>query len=147
SGASTLLPTATAQEAAPRPLKFVRNTRYSVDDAPNSYEDITGYNNYYELGTGKGDPKKNAHFLRPSPWSVTVDGEGETKGRFTLEDILEPHPLEERIYRLRCVEAWSMVVPWLGFPLGDLLKRFKPTSKAKYVEFKTLHDPKQLPGQ
>ncbi len=113
----------------------------------NSFEDITGYNNFYEFGTDKGDPEENAHSLRTAPWTVTVDGEAEVRGRYTLEDILKPHSLEERVYRLRCVERWSMVIPWLGFPLGDLLRRFKPTSKAKYVELTTLHDPKQMPGQ
>ncbi len=115
--------------------------------APNTYEDITSYNNFYEFGTDKSDPKTNAATLQPRPWSVAVTGEAEVTGNFTLEDILKPHALEERIYRFRCVEAWSMVMPWVGFPLGDLLKRFKPTSKAKYVEFTTLMDPKQMPGQ
>jgi sulfoxide reductase catalytic subunit YedY len=128
-------------------LTYVRNADFSVKDAPNSYKDITTYNNYYEFGTDKSDPSENAQKFRTQPWSVTVGGEAEVKGTFTLEDILKPHPLEERVYRLRCVEAWSMVVPWIGFPLGDLLKRFKPTSKAKFVEFKTLYDPKQMPGQ
>ena len=114
---------------------------------PTPTSDITTYNNYYEFGTDKSDPAQNAQTLRTRPWNVTVGGEAEVTGSFTIEDILKPHPLEERIYRLRCVEAWSMVVPWIGFPLGDLLKRFKPTSKAKYVEFTTLYDPKQMPGQ
>jgi sulfoxide reductase catalytic subunit YedY len=118
-----------------------------VTEAPNSYEDITSYNNFYEFGTDKSDPKANAGAFKSRPWTVTVDGEAEVKGRFTLEDILKPHALEERIYRFRCVEAWSMVIPWLGFPLGDLIQRFKPTSKAKYVELTTLQDPKQMPGQ
>ena len=128
-------------------LTYSRNPKYSVADAPNSYEDITSYNNFYELGTDKTDPKKNAATLKPRPWSVEIAGEAEVKGTFTIEDILKPHALEERIYRFRCVEAWSMVVPWVGFPLGDLIKRFKPTSKAKYVEMTTLLDPKQLPFQ
>lgn len=127
--------------------KYPRNAQYSVDQAPNSYEDITSYNNFYEFGTDKSDPKANAGAFRTKPWSVTVDGEAEVKGTFTLEDILKPHALEERIYRFRCVEAWSMVVPWLGFPLAELIKRFKPTSKARYVQFQTLYDPKQMPGQ
>jgi sulfoxide reductase catalytic subunit YedY len=118
----------------------------SLRDAPNSYEDITTYNNYYEFGTGKGDPARNAHTLQPSPWSVSVTGEAEKLGTYTLEDILEPHTLEERIYRFRCVEAWSMIVPWVGFPLGDLLRRFAPTSRAKYVQFFTLNDREQMPG-
>jgi sulfoxide reductase catalytic subunit YedY len=128
-------------------LTYVRNAALSVPDAPNSYADITTYNNYYEFGTDKSDPSQNAQKFRTQPWNVAIGGEAEVTGTFSLEDILKPHPLEERIYRLRCVEAWSMVVPWVGFPLGDLLKRFKPTSKAKFVEFKTLYDPKQMPGQ
>jgi sulfoxide reductase catalytic subunit YedY len=118
----------------------------SGDEKPNSYEDITTYNNFYEFGTGKSDPSKNAGTLKTSPWSVQISGEAEKLGTFTLEDILKPHDLEERIYRLRCVEAWSVVIPWVGFPLGDLLKRFAPTSKAKYVQFITLADKEQMPG-
>jgi len=118
----------------------------SGDEKPNSLQDITTYNNYYEFGTGKSDPSKNAGTLKTSPWSVQVSGEAEKLGTFTLEDILKPHELEERVYRLRCVEAWSVVIPWVGFPLGDLLKRFQPTSKAKYVQFVTLSDREQMPG-
>ena len=136
-----------AAESAPPALKYQRNARYTVTEKPNSYEEITTYNNYYEFGTDKADPAANAGTLRPKPWTVEVAGEAEVTGKFGYEDIVKPHPLEERIYRFRCVEAWSMVIPWVGFPLGDLLKRFKPTSKAKFVEFTTLHDPKQMPGQ
>jgi sulfoxide reductase catalytic subunit YedY len=150
-GAAGLAAAAPASAEAPPPaaerLDYSRNAQYSVKEAPNTFEDITSYNNFYEFGTDKTDPKQNAGSLKTQPWSVTVDGEAEVKGRFTLEDILKPHPLEERVYRFRCVEAWSMVVPWLGFPLADLVKRFKPTSKARYVQFTTLLDPKQMPGQ
>jgi sulfoxide reductase catalytic subunit YedY len=118
----------------------------SLADEPNSYEDITSYNNYYEFGTGKSDPVRYAHTLKTDPWSVEVTGEADGKGTFTLEDILAPHTLEDRIYRFRCVEAWSMIVPWVGFPLGDLLRRFEPTSRAKYVQFFTLNDRRQMPG-
>jgi sulfoxide reductase catalytic subunit YedY len=128
-------------------LTYARNAALSVNEAPNSYRDITTYNNYYEFGTDKSDPSENAQKFRTQPWNIAIAGEAEVTGTFSLEDILKPHPLEERVYRLRCVEAWSMVVPWIGFPLGDLLKRFKPTSKAKFVEFTTLYDPKQMPGQ
>ena len=117
----------------------------SGDQQPNTFEDITTYNNFYEFGTGKSDPSANAHTLVTKPWSVAVTGEAARTGTYTLEDILQPHALEERIYRLRCVEAWSLVIPWVGFPLGDLLKRFEPTSKAKYVAFFTLADRKQMP--
>jgi sulfoxide reductase catalytic subunit YedY len=118
----------------------------STTDKANTFQDITTYNNYYEFGTGKSDPAANAHTLKTSPWSVQVTGEAARTGTFTLEDILKPHDLEERIYRHRCVEAWSMVVPWDGFPLADLLKRFEPTSQAKYVQFFTLNDRAQMPG-
>ena len=128
-------------------LQYKRNVRYSTAEAANSLADITSYNNFYEFGTGKDDPARHAGSLRPRPWSVVVDGECEVKGRYAFEDLLKPQPLEERIYRLRCVEAWSMVIPWIGFPLGDLLTRFRPTSRAKYVEFTTLMDAKQMPGQ
>jgi methionine sulfoxide reductase catalytic subunit len=128
-------------------LQYTRNAKYSVTEAPNKYEEITSYNNFYEFGTDKEDPKANAGSFKPEPWSVTIDGEAEVKGKFTLEDILKGQALEERIYRFRCVEAWSMVIPWVGFPLSALLARFKPTSKAKYVELTTLYDPRRMPGQ
>ena len=128
-------------------LKYTRNEKYSLTERPNTYEDITTYNNYYEFGVDKGAPSHNAGSFKPAPWSVTVAGEAETTGTFTLEDLLRPHALEERVYRLRCVEAWSMVIPWVGIPLGEVLKRFKPTSKAKYVAFKTVLRPSEMPGQ
>ena len=146
-GAAFALPSARAAEPTGAQLRFTRNAKLSLREPANTYEDITTYNNYYEFGTDKEEPAENAHTLRPRPWSVTVSGEAEVTGSFTLEDLLKPHALEERVYRLRCVEAWSMVIPWVGFPLADLIKRFKPTSKAKYVAFKTLLDPKQMPGQ
>jgi sulfoxide reductase catalytic subunit YedY len=130
-----------------KPLKFGRNARYSTTEKPNTFEQVTGYNNFYEFGTAKEDPAANAGRLRTKPWTVVVDGECEKPGRLLLDDLLKPHALEERVYRLRCVEAWSMVIPWIGFPLGDLVKRFQPTSRAKFVEFTTLLDPKQMPGQ
>jgi len=124
-----------------------RNPRYSTSEPANSLKDIMTYNNFYEFGTGKSDPSERSGRFRPTPWSVTIAGEAEVTGTFTLEDMLKPHPLEERIYRLRCVEAWSMVIPWVGFPLGDLVKRFKPTSRAKFVAFKTVLRPSEMPGQ
>ncbi len=123
----------------------VKKSDYTVDGELTSEETATTYNNFYELGTDKGDPVKNAKFLKTEPWSVTIDGECDAPGTYTLEDILKPHDIEERVYRLRCVEAWSMVIPWNGFALGDLLKRFKPNSNAKYVAFETVSDQK-LPG-
>jgi len=121
-----------------------------ADDAlvPHSYEDITTYNNFYELGYGKGAPARNAGQLKTEGWTVDIAGECGKPGVYNLEDIIQPHTFEERIYRFRCVEAWSMVVPWVGFPLADLLKRFEPNSKAKYVAFETLYDKDNpLPGQ
>jgi len=119
----------------------------STDETQTPYELATSYNNFYELGTGKDDPVRNADRLKTEPWSISVEGHCEKPGTYTLEDILKPHALEERVYRMRCVEAWSMVIPWLGFPLADLLKRFEPTSSAKYVQFQTIMDPENLPGQ
>ena len=119
----------------------------STTEAATPYNDVISYNNFYEFGTGKGDPVKNSKNFKVDPWRVAIEGEVEKPGSYTLEDIFKPHTLEDRIYRFRCVEAWSMVVPWVGFPLGDLLKRFQPTSKAKYVRFETLVDPDRFPGQ
>jgi DMSO/TMAO reductase YedYZ molybdopterin-dependent catalytic subunit len=118
----------------------------STTEKQASFKDITTYNNFYEFGTDKGDPAVNAHTLKTSPWSVEITGECGKPGTLSLEDILKPHALEERVYRHRCVEAWSMVIPWVGFPLADLLQRFEPTSKAKYVQFFTLADKQQMPG-
>ncbi len=120
---------------------------FSIDENPTAYEYVTSYNNFYEFGTGKSDPANQSQNFKTEPWSLAVEGEVEKPGVYTLEDILAPHTLEDRVYRLRCVEAWSMVIPWVGFPLGDLIKRFKPTSRAKFVEFTTLYDPNRMPGQ
>jgi sulfoxide reductase catalytic subunit YedY len=111
------------------------------------FEDVTTYNNFYEFGTGKDDPARNAHTLRTRPWTVEVEGECNKPGTYDIEDILKRYTAEERIYRLRCVEAWSMVIPWLGFPLRDFISDLEPTSFARYVEFRTLLDPEQMPGQ
>jgi len=142
-------PEAGAGDAALRTLENVRPApaRFRVDEELTSFSDATTYNNFYEFGTGKRDPARNAHSLRPAPWSVVVDGEVGKPGRIGVEDLIEPAQLEERIYRFRCVEAWSMVIPWVGIPLGDVLKRFEPTSNARYVSFETLVDPEQMPGQ
>ncbi|HSJ23566.1 MAG TPA: protein-methionine-sulfoxide reductase catalytic subunit MsrP [Longimicrobiales bacterium] len=113
-----------------------------------SYEDITTYNNFYEYGTDKADPSRYAPgLLQTRPWSVTVEGHCDKPGTYDIEDILRAHPAEDRVYRLRCVEAWSMVIPWRGFALADMLRRFEPTSRAQYVEFYTLLDPEQMPYQ
>ena len=144
--AAGVVPLASANPATPLP-GVRKNTRSSTPEAVNSFENITTYNNFYEFGTDKDDPSARAGKFRPRPWSVTIAGEAGTTGTFDLEDILKPHALEERIYRLRCVEAWSMVIPWVGFPLADLIKRFQPTSRAKYVAFKTVLRPAEMPGQ
>ncbi len=125
----------------------IAKTRYTLDEELTDYKDITHYNNFYEFSTDKEDVAPLARNFRSDPWSVAIEGEVEKPGIYQLEDILRPHALEERIYRLRCVEAWSMVIPWVGFPLADLIRRFQPTSRAKYVEFTTLYDPEQMPGQ
>ena len=116
-------------------------------EAITPFKDATHYNNFYEFGTDKGDPFANAGSLKTQPWSVVIDGEVGKPGRYALEDFMKPYQLEERIYRLRCVEAWSMVIPWIGFPISALLKQVEPTSKAKYIRFETLQDPKVMPGQ
>ena len=128
-------------------LNDVVKSAYQLDDELTPYDDITSYNNFYEFGTGKSDPVENSQDFKTKPWGLEVWGECENPGNFNLEDFINPHTLEERVYRLRCVEAWSMVIPWVGIPLAPVLKRFKPTSKAKYVAFKTLLDPEQMPGQ
>jgi len=119
----------------------------TTTDTISPYDAITTYNNYYEFGSDKADPAKHAAEFKPTPWSVTVEGLCNKPGTYTLEDILKPHAIEERVYRLRCVEAWSMVIPWDGFPLGDLLKRFEPKAEAKFVEFTTVNRPTEMAGQ
>jgi methionine sulfoxide reductase catalytic subunit len=118
-----------------------------TDEPHTAYDDATTYNNFYEFGTDKGDPARHAWRLRTDPWSVAIEGAVARPGSIGLEDLLRPHALEERVYRLRCVEAWSMVIPWIGIPLADVLARFEPTSRARYVAFETLVDPEQMPGQ
>ena len=135
-------------QANVQPLTYKRNEKYVVSDPPsNTYQEITTYNNFYEFGVDKGAPAEASGRFKPTPWSVAISGEAEVTGKYTLEDLLKPHALEERVYRMRCVEAWSMVIPWVGVPLGDVLKRFKPTSKAKYVAFTTVTRPEEMPGQ
>jgi sulfoxide reductase catalytic subunit YedY len=143
--AGALLPTdeALAQTAIPNVKKSGLST---TGEKLNSFEDITSYNNFYEFGTDKGDPKANSGRFKPTPWTVKIDGEVGKPGDYALEDLLKRFPLEERVYRLRCVEAWSMVIPWVGFPLGELLKVVEPTSKARFVEFTTVQRPAEMPG-
>ena len=145
--AGALLDTASLAEAlAGTKLSTVRNDEYSTHEALTSYDAVTSYNNFYEFGTHKSDPSKNAGNFKPQPWSVVVDGHCMKPGTYSYEDLIRPHRLEERVYRLRCVEAWSMVIPWVGIPLADVLKRFEPTSEAKYVAFTTVMRPEEMPG-
>jgi sulfoxide reductase catalytic subunit YedY len=116
-------------------------------EAPTPWSDVTSYNNFYELGTEKDDPVRLAGSLRPRPWTVTVEGEVKKPLTLDVDALWRKFGLEERVYRMRCVEAWSMVIPWVGFPLGDLVRAVEPTSRARFVAFETLLDPKQLPGQ
>ena len=138
----------TSADAAPALEKLtVTKKMVTTTEEQNSFKDITTYNNFYEFGADKEDPSQYSGNFKPKPWSVVVEGECAKPGTFTLEDILKPHPLEERVYRMRCVEAWSMVIPWVGFPLGDLLKRFQPNGNAKFVQFFTIVRPEEMPGQ
>ena len=144
---------ASLQAAQPAPhgrkLENVKPSPFSLDpsvEKANKWEEITTYNNFYEFGIDKDSPAQYAKSLKPEPWTVTVDGECNKKAAWHLEDILKGQTLEERVYRHRCVEAWSMVIPWVGFPLSDFIKKCEPTAKAKYVQFTTLNDAKQMPG-
>jgi len=136
-----------AEVQAGKKFKGLQKSPFSTTEKLNSFKDITSYNNFYELGTDKYSPARNAKYLKTRPWTVTVEGEVKRPRTYDIDDFMKISPLEERIYRLRCVEAWSMVIPWVGFPVNDLIKRVEPTSKAKYVQFVTLYDPKQMPGQ
>ncbi len=133
--------------AARAPLPIATRSEHAGGEALTAERDVTSYNNFYELGTAKEDPAANAHTLRPRPWTVTIAGEVRRPRTVDIDELLGWFPLEERIYRMRCVEAWSMVIPWVGFPLADFLARLEPTSRAKYVQLTTLVDPEQLPGQ
>ena len=138
---------ATATVSAGEPLKAKRNEKFAVQDAPTTLKSITTYNNFYEFGVNKDDPSRLAHTLKPRPWTIQVDGHVARPKKYDIEGLMRLFPLEERVYRLRCVEGWSMVIPWIGYPLASLIKRLEPTSKAKFVEFTTLLDPAQFPGQ
>ncbi|MGZ8201340.1 MAG: protein-methionine-sulfoxide reductase catalytic subunit MsrP [Methylosarcina sp.] len=128
-------------------LATAKSANYAVSEELTPYDKVTQYNNFYEFGTGKDDPAENAGSLKTRPWTVAVEGEVNKPVVFDIDQILKMAPLEERIYRMRCVEGWSMVIPWIGFPLAELIKRVEPTGNAKFVEFISLHDPEQMPGQ
>ncbi|MEI6413657.1 MAG: protein-methionine-sulfoxide reductase catalytic subunit MsrP [Pseudomonadota bacterium] len=136
------------QAITPRlPLTDVKSSSLSTQDKPTPWEDVTSYNNFYEFGTGKSDPARTAGSLKTQPWTVVVDGLVNKPGTYDIETLLKLASLEERIYRMRCVEGWSMVIPWVGYPLNELIRRVEPQGSAKYVEFTTLRDPAQMPGQ
>lgn len=128
-------------------LPGVRSGAYTLNEEKTPYKAVTSYNNFYEFGTGKSDPAENAGSLKTRPWTVAVEGEVGKPGVYDIDTLLKLAPLEERVYRMRCVEGWSMVIPWVGFPLSELIRRVAPTGNAKYVEFVTLNDPGQMPGQ
>lgn len=128
-------------------LNYSKNAQFSTSEAQTPYKDVTHYNNFYEFGTGKDDPVEVAKNFKTQPWSVSTEGLCKNKRKWSLEEIVKLASLEERVYRHRCVEGWSIVVPWIGFSLSNLIKQAEPTSKAKYVAFETLYDPKQMPGQ
>ena len=128
-------------------LGSVERVLGNEDDELTPYQDVTTYNNFYEFGTGKDEPAKRAGDFRTRPWTVTVEGEVDRPGEYDIDQLLRIADQEERVYRLRCVEGWSMVIPWMGVSLATLIKQFQPTSRAKYVEFVTLYDPQQMPGQ
>lgn len=132
--------------SAQTPLSSVAKSPLSTTEKQNSIEDITSYNNFYEFGIDKADPARNAGKLTVKPWTIKVDGLVEKPADYALDDVIKPHALEERIYRLRCVEAWSMVIPWVGFPLGDFIKRVNPKPEAKFVAFTTLERTSEMPG-
>src|SRR2546422_4446215 len=141
---STLFPYTTLFRS---PLTATRNDAQSLREPPTKFEAATTYNNFYEFGVNKEDPARLAHTLKPRPWSVQVEGHVARPKTFDVDELMKIAPLEERVYALRCVEGWSMVIPWIGFPLSALIKRVEPTSKARFVEFTTLMDPEQFPGQ
>ncbi|MEP4889602.1 MAG: protein-methionine-sulfoxide reductase catalytic subunit MsrP [Aliiglaciecola sp.] len=129
------------------PLSFTKSSQFSTQETLTPIDKVTSHNNFYEFGTAKSDPKENAQKFKVEPWKLVIDGLVEKPITLDYDDLTKLFPLEERIYRLRCVEAWSMVIPWIGFPLASLIKKASPLSSAKYVAFETLDDPKQMPGQ
>jgi sulfoxide reductase catalytic subunit YedY len=135
----------TATPALAAKLGPLGKSQFSTTEKPNSFQDITTYNNYYEFGTQKDQPAKNAKEFKTNPWTVSVEGLCNKPQKFDLDSILKVAPLEERIYRMRCVEAWSIVVPWVGYSLSALLKQVEPTAKAKFVAFESYYEPRQMP--
>jgi methionine sulfoxide reductase catalytic subunit len=146
-GAAALARTLEAADAMPPLLPGVKPGPFGTDEKQTPYEAVTTYNNYYEFGTDKSDPARNAGAFKSRPWTVSFEGEIEHPQKVAIEELMGWFPLEERVYRMRCVEAWSMVIPWVGFPLAELVKKLGPTPKAKYVAFTSVLDPSQMPGQ
>ena len=144
--AAMLAPTGARAQSGPK-LPNVRKSQYGAGERLNDYGDVTGYNNFYEFGTGKEDPKANAQGFTTRPWSIQVEGLVKEVGAHDIDSFIKPYALEERIYRLRCVEGWSMVIPWVGIPLADVIRRLEPQPSAKFVEFTTLNDSRRMPGQ
>src|SRR6185503_8037998 len=139
-GASVAGVAVSRSDVAAQGLRNVRKSPLSTTETPNSYDHITSFNNFYEFDSGAGDgPKRLSGRFRPSPWKIAIEGLVAKPASYALEDFIKPYALEERIYRLRCVEAWSLVIPWIGIPLADVIKRVEPSSKARFVEFYTLH--------
>jgi sulfoxide reductase catalytic subunit YedY len=138
---------APAESATPGEKLAIANRLVTTTDALTPQQAVTSYGNFWEYGSDKSDAAQNAGVFKPKPWSVAVEGLCGKPGTYTLEDVLKPHSLEERVYRMRCVEGWSMVIPWDGFPLGDFLKRFQPAAAAKFVEFTTVYRPQEMAGQ
>ncbi len=145
SAAGLMWPAAVAAQQGAK-LAFAKSPLSTTGEELTPFDDITTYNNFYEFGVDKDAPSRNAGRMRTRPWTVTIEGAVRKGGQFAIDDLIKPYQLEERVYRLRCVEAWSMVIPWIGFPLGELITKVEPTEKAKFVEFTTLNDPEQMPG-
>ena len=151
-GLTRLLGAAPPPDAPETPVLAEANNvptlaRFDTDETRTPYQGVTTYNNFYEFGVNKDEPAQYAHTLRARPWTIQIEGEVAQPRTIDIDDLLKWFPLEERVYRMRCVEAWSMVIPWLGFPLGDLIQRLEPTQNAKFIQFTTLLDPDQMPGQ
>jgi sulfoxide reductase catalytic subunit YedY len=143
-GCGSVFDEVSAQQSGGRAKLTFKQSAFSTTEKQNTLDEITSYNNFYEFGTDKGDPKEHAGKLKPRPWSIAVEGDVAKPAKYDLDDFIKPYALEERVYRLRCVEAWSMVIPWIGIPLKDVISRVQPTGKAKYVEFETLADKSQM---
>jgi sulfoxide reductase catalytic subunit YedY len=144
--ARLFMPAPVSAQGQGRKLPVASKSRFSATEKMTPYDDVTTYNNYYEFGTDKSDPAQYAKNFKTTPWTVSIEGEVSKPQKLSVDDLMKLAPLEERIYRHRCVEAWSMVVPWIGFPLSNLIRRVEPTPKAKYVQFFTALDPAQMPG-